>query len=81
MGQDVLVALGEHPYEAMRVSRLFRHHDSRMVRISAAHRQDEDKLVDLSRASRAEIARVLAADRSRARPDADHAWEPPDRPD
>ena len=80
MGQDVLVALGKHPYEALRAARTFRHHDEHLVRDSARHRDDEQVLIDLSRQARAEIGRVLSGDRREAgNVQESEPWAPPDR--
>jgi monovalent cation:proton antiporter-2 (CPA2) family protein len=79
MGQDVLVALGKHPYEALRAARTFRHHDEHLVRDSARHRDDEQVLIDLSRQARAEIGRVLSGDRREAGMSESEPWAPPDR--
>lgn len=79
MAQDVLVALGKHPYEAMRAARTFRHHDERLVRTSAQHRNDERALIDLSREARAEIGRVLSSDQDRRDGIDTEPWAPPDR--
>jgi monovalent cation:proton antiporter-2 (CPA2) family protein len=74
MAEDALVALGQHPYEAARASRLFRKHDEELMRRTARYAGDVDALVDISRRAQAEIERVLSGDQ---RPPAEFA---PDRP-
>jgi monovalent cation:proton antiporter-2 (CPA2) family protein len=80
VAEDVLKALGRHPFEAHRAARTFRMMDERFVRQSAAHSDNDDTLVDLARKSRAEMHNVLSGDRTSGAPMAgDHAWEAPDR--
>ncbi len=79
MGEALLVSLGDHPFEAHRAARAFKHHDEKLIRSAAQHVDDPDKLVDISRASRAEIANVLASDRTAPAQTDDRAWEAPDR--
>lgn len=78
MAQDALVALGKHPYEAMRAARTFRRHDEENLRAAAQHVDDEATLIDMSRAARAEIGRVLSGDRSGTDLSPDHSWDAPD---
>jgi monovalent cation:proton antiporter-2 (CPA2) family protein len=78
MGQDVLTALGKHPFEAFRSTRKFRAHDEDLMRRAAAIAGDRQKLIDLTRAARAEIENVLGKDRSEAGHEPDHAWAAPE---
>ncbi len=78
MGKDALIALGNHPFEAERAARTFRHHDETMMRKAAEFSGDEQKLIDLAKQSRAEIAKVFAADRSDEQPKGDRAWHDED---
>jgi len=64
MGEDVLVALGQHPSEAQRTARTFKKFDEKVVREQARHAGDTDKMVDIVRTSRAELSRILAGDRN-----------------
>jgi len=63
MGEDVLVALGQHPSEAHRAAKTFKKFDEKIVREQALHTGDTDKMVDIVRTSRAELSRILAGDR------------------
>jgi monovalent cation:proton antiporter-2 (CPA2) family protein len=75
MAEDALVALGQHPYEAARASRLFRKHDEALMRRTARYAGDVDALVDISRRAQAEIERVLSGDQRPAAEFApDHPW-------
>ena len=77
LAEDALVALGRHPYEAWRASRTFRRHDEALIRRAMEHVDDDEKLVSLAREARAEIARVLASDRSGDQANPDHSWDAP----
>ncbi len=79
MGEDVLQAMGRHPFEAHRAARTFKGHDEKLVRIAAAHADDDEKLVDLARKGRAEIENVLGVDVRTGELPLDHAWEAPDK--
>jgi monovalent cation:proton antiporter-2 (CPA2) family protein len=79
MGENVLVALGRHPFEAHRAARTFKHHDERMVRLAAVHVDDTATLIDIARRGRSEIGNVLSGDQLGAVPAGDHAWEAPDQ--
>ena len=79
MGREVLVALGRHPFEAMRAARTFSAHDEKLMQMAAAHVDDDAALVDIARKARAEIQNVLSGDVSSAMQPGDHAWEAPDR--
>ena len=79
MGEDLLVALGRHPFEAHRAARAFKRHDEKLVRNAADHVDDDAALVDIARKGRAEIANVLAGDRIHHDALGDHAWAAPDR--
>jgi monovalent cation:proton antiporter-2 (CPA2) family protein len=78
MGEEVLVALGRHPFEAHRAARAFKGHDEELVQLSAQHVGDTEKLIDIARQGRAEIANVLSSDRSEDPQAVDGAWEAPD---
>ncbi|MCB1435367.1 MAG: NAD-binding protein, partial [Alphaproteobacteria bacterium] len=79
MGREVLVALGRHPFEAMRAARTFSAHDAKLMQLSAAHVDDDAALVDIARKARAEIHNVLSGDSATSPTASDHAWEAPDR--
>ena len=79
MGEDVLKALGHHPFEAHRAARTFKAHDEKLVQLAAKHVDDAAALVDIARKGRAEIENVLSGDRTTSPQSGDHAWAPPDR--
>ena len=78
MGEDVLKALGRHPFEAHRAARTFKSHDEQLVKLAAAHAGDAAALVDIARNGRAEIQNVLSGDQASMQQSGDHAWAPPD---
>ena len=75
MGEQVLVALGQHPFEAHRAAKAFKTHDEKIIREQALHAGDTDKMVDIVRNSRVELSRVLAGDRTASPLASDEAWE------
>ena len=75
MGEQVLVALGQHPFEAHRAAKAFKNFDEKVIREQARHAGDTDKMVDIVRNSRAELSRVLAGDRTASPLAGDEAWE------
>jgi glutathione-regulated potassium-efflux system ancillary protein KefC len=75
MGEQVLVALGQHPFEAHRAAKAFKNLDEKIIREQARHAGDTDKMVDIVRNSRAELSRVLAGDRTASPLAGDEAWE------
>jgi voltage-gated potassium channel Kch len=75
MAEDVLVALGKHPYEAHRSAQLFKTHDRELVFRAARHVGDMDTLVDIARKGRSEITNVLETDRSGRQVNAETAWD------
>ena len=75
MGEQVLVALGQHPFEAHRAAKTFKDFDEKVLRETARHTGDMEKLVDIARQSRAELSRVLAGDRTTKPVNIDQAWE------
>jgi monovalent cation:proton antiporter-2 (CPA2) family protein len=77
--EDLMVALGKHPYEACRAAAYFAAYDKSILIKTARHIDDDAALVDIARASRAHIASVLAGDRDSRPLEDDHAWEAPDR--
>ena len=80
MGEDIMVTLGKHPYEAHRAGKLFTKLDDDYLKVSAKHQGNEEKLIDIARAGRAEIAKVLAGDRGGATVvGTDPAWRAPER--
>jgi monovalent cation:proton antiporter-2 (CPA2) family protein len=81
MGEDALVALGKHPYEAHRAALLFKAHDEDLLHKAAAHRDDSAALVDIARKGRAEISNVLDADRAGTPVSLEEAWIAKERPD
>jgi voltage-gated potassium channel Kch len=81
MGEDALVALGKHPYEAHRAALLFKAHDEDLLHQAAAHRDDSAALVDIARKGRAEISNVLDADRTGTPVSSEEAWIAKERPD
>jgi monovalent cation:proton antiporter-2 (CPA2) family protein len=78
MGERVLVALGQHPFEAHRAAKTFKSYDEKVVREQAHHAGDTEKMVDLARISRAELSRILAGDRLSPPVNTDQAWEDTD---
>lgn len=81
MAEDVLVALGKHPYEAHRAAQLFKTHDRELVFRAARHVDDVDTLVDIARKGRAEISNVLETDRTGHQVNAETAWDATGRED
>jgi monovalent cation:proton antiporter-2 (CPA2) family protein len=81
MGEDALVALGRHPYEAHRAALLFKAHDEDLLLRAAAHQDDGAALVDIARKGRAEISNVLDADRAGTPVSSESAWQTAERPD
>jgi monovalent cation:proton antiporter-2 (CPA2) family protein len=81
MGEDALVALGKHPYEAHRAALLFKAHDEDLLHKAAAHQDDSAALVDIARKGRAEISNVLDADRTGKPVSSEEAWIAGERPD
>ncbi len=77
--EDLMVALGKHPYEARRAAAVFSRHDKKLMHKAAKHLDDDAALVDIARAGRAHISSVLAGDRINKPIDSDSAWEAPDR--
>jgi hypothetical protein len=75
MGEQVLVALGQHAFEAHRAAKAFKKFDENVLRETAQHTGDMEKLVDIARQSRAELSRVLAGDRTARPVNIDQAWE------
>jgi monovalent cation:proton antiporter-2 (CPA2) family protein len=75
MGEQVLVALGQHPFEAHRAAKAFKSFDEKVIREQARHAGDMEKMVDIVRNSRAELSRVLAGDRAASPLAGDEAWE------
>ena len=69
VSRDVLIALGRSAEAARRQIKLFRDHDEDFLHKSLEIRDDDKALVDLARESRAEIARVFAGDRKKAKSD------------
>lgn len=78
MAEHVLVALGQHPFEAHRTAKAFKKFDEKIIREQARHVGDADKMVDIARNSRAELSRVLAGDRTLSPLSSDQAWEDSD---
>ena len=81
MGEDALVALGKHPYEAHRAALLFKAHDEELLHRAAALQGDTAALVDIARKGRAEISNVLDADRTGTPVSSEEAWIAKERPD
>ena len=81
MGEDALVALGKHPYEAHRAALLFKAHDEVLLREAAQHQGDSAALIDIARKGRAEITNVLDADRTGTPVNSEAAWQTAERPD
>jgi monovalent cation:proton antiporter-2 (CPA2) family protein len=81
MGEDALVALGKHPYEAHRAALLFKAHDGQLLHEAAKHQNDSAALVDIARKGRAEISNVLDADRTGTPVSSEEAWIAKERPD
>ena len=81
MGEDALVALGKHPYEAHRAALLFKAHDEELLHRAAALQGDTAALIDIARKGRAEISNVLDADRTGTPVSSEEAWIAKERPD
>jgi monovalent cation:proton antiporter-2 (CPA2) family protein len=79
MGQEIMVELGQHPFESHRAALMFKTHDEELLRLSAAHLDDEAALVDIARKGRTEIGKVLSGDQKSTATSSDHAWEAPDQ--
>ncbi len=75
MGEEILVALGQHPFEAHRAAKAFKKFDERIMREMAKHVGDVDKMVDTARQNRTELSRVLTSDRTTGPMNIDQAWE------
>ena len=80
MGEQLLITLGLHPFEAHRAAMRFKAHDEKLVRRAAQHVGDTQRLIDLARQGSEEIERVLATDMSGTPQAPDHGWEAPDAP-
>jgi monovalent cation:proton antiporter-2 (CPA2) family protein len=80
LGEQLLVRLGVHPFEAHRAARRFKSHDESMIHRAARHVDDTQRLIDIARQGRDEIERVLATDAHETTLAPDHAWNPPDAP-
>ena len=80
MGEQLLITLGLHPFEAHRAAMRFKAHDEKLVRRAAKHVGDTQRLIDLARQGSEEIERVLATDMSGTPQAPDHGWEAPDAP-
>ena len=78
MGEQLLVRLGLHPFEARRAAQRFKAHDETLIRRAARHVDDTQRLIDLARQGSEEIERVLATDMGGAAQSPDHGWEAPD---
>jgi monovalent cation:proton antiporter-2 (CPA2) family protein len=78
MGEDVLVALGQHPFEAHRAARTFRNLDEQLMREAAKHRGNQEMMVDIARRGRSELSRILEGDRVASPVQNDDAWQDED---
>ena len=78
MGERVLVALGQHPFEAHRAVKTFKNFDEKVLRQQAQHLGDTERMVDIARNSRAELSRILAGDRISSPLSTDEGWEDSD---
>ena len=78
MGERVLVALGQHPFEAHRAVKTFKSYDEKVLRQQAQHLGDTERMVDIARNSRAELSRILAGDRISSPLSTDEGWEDSD---
>jgi monovalent cation:proton antiporter-2 (CPA2) family protein len=75
MGEDVLVALGQHPFEAHRAVKAFKNLDEKLMREAAEHTGDQDMAVAIARRGRTELSRILAGDRIQTRVENEDAWQ------
>ena len=80
MAEDVLVSLGQHPYEAHRATQQFRSFDTRMLNKQAKLAGNAEALVDLARRSRAELTRILSGDQVTKPIADDDSWHDDDVP-
>ncbi len=78
MGEQLLVRLGLHPFEARRAAMRFKAHDEKLIRRAAKHVHDTQRLIDLARQGSEEIERVLATDMGATPQAPDQGWEAPD---
>ena len=78
MAEQVLVALGQHPFQAHRAAKTFKAHDERLIVEAAKILGDTQALVSLNRAARAEISKILSGDRASSPLHEDQAWEDSD---
>lgn len=75
LGQDALVALGFHPYEAYKTMRLFRKIDEDNIpRLYKKYILDEEQYVTLYQKHNTEITEVLQADLSGGIDELERAW-------
>jgi monovalent cation:proton antiporter-2 (CPA2) family protein len=75
LGEEALIALGKHPYEAKRATQLFSKNDTQLLKISAQHKGDIQALIDISRKGRVEISNVLSNDQTIENLNEDKAWQ------
>jgi monovalent cation:proton antiporter-2 (CPA2) family protein len=78
MGERVLVALGQHPFEAHRAVKTFKNFDEKVLRQQAQHIGNTERMVDIARNSRAELSRILAGDHISSPLNIDEGWEDSD---
>ncbi|MCZ8116011.1 monovalent cation:proton antiporter-2 (CPA2) family protein [Silanimonas sp.] len=59
VGEQALVALGEHPHDAHRAQQAFVRHDLQMLQEAAKARGDDQTLISLAERARADLAQLL----------------------
>jgi glutathione-regulated potassium-efflux system protein KefB len=59
VGEQALVALGEHPHDAHRAQQAFVRHDLQMLQEAAKVRDDDQTLISLAERARADLAQLL----------------------
>lgn len=75
LGYDALVQLGLDPYEAHRITRIFRRNDEAMLpELYKVHRQDEANYVSMYKKSNADLEELIKRDLNIDLEELDKAW-------
>lgn len=80
MAEEVLVGLGEHPYEARRATRQFKAFDKKSLAEQARFTGTQEERYVLARRSRAELNRILSGDKTATPILQDESWHDDDVP-